>query len=73
MKIKSRLLWGFALLISVPGCGFRHLAQARYERGAEREYVYFVENDGSDSRLKKCDIQPDNVVLCSTQYSGERR
>jgi len=33
------------------------------------DYVYFVEQEEEkDSRIKKCDIRPDNTVACTTQY-----
>ena len=33
------------------------------------DYVYFIEQEEEmDSRIKKCDIRPNNTVSCTTQY-----
>ena len=72
MRLQSRFVFFLGLLIGIPGCGARALVQPQYESGERREYVYFVENVlGSDSRIKKCDIQPDNAVYCTTQHQLE--
>ena len=59
-----------ALLLAVAsaGCTRRVIVQPHYVSN-QTEYVYFVEQvNMRDSRIKKCDIAPDNTAHCTTQY-----
>jgi hypothetical protein len=41
---------------------------------ARLDYVYFIENvEGKDSRLMKCDIRPDNGVVCAIQFDAANK
>jgi type IV pilus biogenesis protein CpaD/CtpE len=59
-----------ALLVSVSGCATqRVLIWPTHMDNDKQEHIYFVEQEqAADSRIKKCDIHPDNRVTCSVQY-----
>jgi len=57
-------------LLAAAGCvPNRVFLQPTYVRSGDIEFVYMIEQEQQkDSRIKKCDIQPDNSVVCTTQY-----
>jgi hypothetical protein len=62
-------LAALALLLSEGGCASRLLVQPRSFEPKDLGYIYFVEQEGqSASRLKRCELLPDNSVKCAVQF-----
>jgi hypothetical protein len=59
-----------ALLLSTGGCEpGRSLVQPRSFEPKELGYIYFVEQEPQgESRLKRCEILPDNSVKCAVEF-----
>ncbi|HEY3820455.1 MAG TPA: hypothetical protein VGL81_24990 [Polyangiaceae bacterium] len=59
-----------ALLLSTGGCEpTRALVQPRSVEPKELGYIYFIEQEAQkDSRLKRCEILPDNSVKCAVEF-----
>ena len=59
-----------ALFFSMSGCTpTRLLIQPQSFEPRELGYIYFVEQEAQkDSRLERCEIQPDNTVKCAVQF-----
>jgi hypothetical protein len=58
-----------AMVLNLAGCAGRSIQMPIRAAGPQRDYIYFVEDDGAhDSRIKKCDILPDNSVRCTIQH-----
>ncbi len=56
------------LVCAAAGCGPRVLVQPTYVKSATTEYIYFVEQRApSSSKIWKCNIHPDNSVVCTVQ------
>jgi hypothetical protein len=56
-------------LLFATACAQRALIQPSYVHAENIEFVYMVEQeDQKDSRIKKCDILPDNSVNCTTEF-----
>lgn len=52
-------------LLLLSGCSQRVLVQGR----THDSHIYFVEQEnGRDSRLKRCEIRPDNQAVCAVQF-----
>lgn len=52
------------------GCAKRQIIRPAASEPNYLNYIYFVEQEsGRDSRLKRCDIAPDNRVSCETEYA----
>ena len=61
-------LVGPALML-LGGCSQRVLLQPVSADAKEVNYIYFVEQEnGQASRLKRCEILPDNQAVCTVQF-----
>jgi hypothetical protein len=59
----------FALLGGAAGCASRVLVLPRSAEPKELGYIYFIEHEKNlVSRIKRCEIQPDNSAVCVTQF-----
>ena len=68
MKYLAICMTVFGLLFAA-ACTQRALIQPSYVNAENIEFVYMIEQeDQKDSRIKKCDILPDNSVNCTTEF-----
>jgi hypothetical protein len=69
MRLRARLFARVAVALALGGCGPRIIVQPSSAEAKHLNYVYFVEQEaGKDSRLKRCEILPDNRVDCAVEF-----
>ena len=70
MKTISFLLIAATTVLGAVGCQQpRDLIQPRSATAQELSYIYFVgQEQKTDSRLKRCEINPDNTTKCVVQF-----